>query len=55
VRYDLFVIEVKKPGSTIALGDQRKVAYEFQKMLDYLVEKSAPSPVVCGLWVDGNV
>jgi Na+/glutamate symporter len=30
------------------------IGYELQKMIDTLVDANIPSPVVCGVWVDGK-
>jgi hypothetical protein len=54
-KFDLFVVEIKPPGSSLALYDQRKLAYELKTMIDHLVHAGIPSPVVCGLWVGGKL
>lgn len=53
--YDLFVVEVKPPSSSLALGDLRKLSYELYSMVNAMVDIGVESPVVCGIWVDGNV
>jgi methyl coenzyme M reductase gamma subunit len=55
IKLNLFVIEVKPPGPTQCISDQRKVGYEMQKMIDKLVDSGVPGPAMCGVWVDGFI
>ena len=55
--HDVFVIEVKKPNTSSnqqVLNDRCKLALEMKKMLDAMVEAHVPSPVVCGMLVEGK-
>lgn len=54
---DVFVIEAKKPNASSnqqLLNDQCKLALEMKKMLDAMVDARVPSPIVCGLLVEGK-
>ncbi|KAJ8657671.1 hypothetical protein O0I10_006486 [Lichtheimia ornata] len=55
--HDVFVIEAKKPHASSGqqlLNDRCKLALEMKKMLDAMVDARVPSPVVCGLLVEGH-
>ncbi|CAO3620580.1 unnamed protein product [Mucor hiemalis] len=52
-RFDLFVVEVKPPKSTMAAYDWIKMSREMKHMLEKPVMIGVKSPRVCGLWVDG--
>lgn len=55
--HDVFVIEAKKPHASSGqqlLNDRCKLALEMKKMLDAMVDARVPSPVVCGLLVEGK-
>ncbi|KAI7883496.1 hypothetical protein K492DRAFT_205451 [Lichtheimia hyalospora FSU 10163] len=57
IMHDVFVIEVKKPNTSSnqqLLNDRCKLASEMKKMLDAMVEAHVPSPVVCGMLVEGH-
>lgn len=54
-RFDLFVVEVKPPKSTMAAYDLLKMTKEMKFMLGRLVNLGVEAPSVCGLWVDGKL
>lgn len=54
-RFDLFVVEVKPPKSTMAAYDLIKMSHEMKHMLEKPVMIGVKSPRVCGLWVDGRL
>ncbi|KAI8341561.1 hypothetical protein BD560DRAFT_303013, partial [Blakeslea trispora] len=56
-KFDLFAVEVKKPEATVTqvVDDEAKLGNMLKLMVDRLVVKKIPSPVVCGLLVENSV
>jgi hypothetical protein len=52
-QYDLFVMEVKPPRSTLGEDDFTKLAKEMMVMLNKLVALRMRDPTVYGIWIDG--
>ncbi|KAF7724813.1 hypothetical protein EC973_000697 [Apophysomyces ossiformis] len=55
-RFDLFCVEVKKPGGRNGgpYTDLVKLGKEMKLMLDALIKSEVPNPKVCGLLVNGS-
>ncbi|KAI9305631.1 hypothetical protein BJ944DRAFT_248895 [Cunninghamella echinulata] len=51
-KFDLFIAEIKPPGSSLAIYDLPKISYEMKDMLGILVDQDVEEPRVCGLWVN---
>lgn len=53
-RFDLFVVEIKPPNSSLGRHDFIKLAKEMMSILNRLIRLRLESPLVCGLWIDGH-
>ncbi|KAI8375181.1 hypothetical protein BD560DRAFT_317751, partial [Blakeslea trispora] len=55
--FDVLAVEVKKPKakSSQIVGDTAKLGNMLKLMLDNLVLRGVPSPVVCGFVDDGEI
>ncbi|KAG1041036.1 hypothetical protein G6F43_012180 [Rhizopus delemar] len=53
-RFDLFVVEIKPPNSSLGRHDFIKLAKEMMSILNQLIRLGLESPLVCGLWIDGH-